>query len=291
MINLLRAEWRKLSRHTTLVLFTLGVLPLGVGLLLGFQVVILLFNASSRASVAPHNWIDEASTVWGVLNSEFSVFGRVLPIAFMAVAFATEYQSGTWKTALPGNRREAVLLAKFIIITAMAWGSFVVMAGVAVAGFGVISALSGNDYGPQMMGQGWAEFMATFGRESLLGLYTLMFLCWIAALAAIYARSAIVVVVAGVLFSGLENVAASLLFIVGRSFDRPEVMEWYKFTPAYNLLNLRSWLMAGLAYNLSPPLSLRTTPDALFSLVVLAAWLVGLTVLTLGLFQRQDITS
>lgn len=291
MTNLLRAEWRKLSRHITLVLFTLGVLPIGVGLLLGFQVILLVFNPSSRASVEPHNWIAEASTVWGVLNSEFSVFGRVLPIAFMGVAFATEYQSGTWKTALPGNRRAAVLFAKFFIITVMAWGSFVVMAGIAVAGFGVISALSGNAYGPQVVGQGWVEFMRTFGPESLLGLYTLMFLAWVAALVAIYARSAMVVVVAVVLFSGLENVAASLLYIAGRSLGRPEVMEGYKFTPAYNLLNLRSWLMADTAYNLSPPLSLQSTPDALFSMMVLAAWLVGLAVLTLRLFQRQDITS
>lgn len=291
MTNLLRAEWHKLSRHITLVLFTLGVLPIGVGLLLGFQVILLVFNPGLRAGVEPHNWIAEASTVWGVLNSEFSVFGRVLPIAFMGVAFAAEYQSGTWKTALPGNRRAAVLLAKVFIITVMTWGSFVVMAGIAVAGFGVISALSGNAYGPQVVGQGWVEFLMTFGRESLLGLYTLLFLGWVAALVAIYARSAMVVVVAVVIISGLENVAASLLYILSRSLNRPEVMEGYKFTPAYNLLNLRSWLTADMAYNLSPPLSLQSTPDALFSGMVLAAWLVGLAVLTLRLFQRQDITS
>ena len=39
-----RAEWRKLSQHATLVLFTLGVLPMGASLLLGMEVVRLLFN-------------------------------------------------------------------------------------------------------------------------------------------------------------------------------------------------------------------------------------------------------
>lgn len=291
MTDLLRAEWRKLAHHPRLVLFTLGVLPLGVGILAALQAAMLTVSAEARATAPAQDWITEASSMWALLNSDFSILGRLLPLAFMAVAFTTEYQSGTWKTILPGHPRAVVLLAKYLVITAMAWVAFLVLAGVAVAGAGVVAAVSGQAYGPSVAGQGWAAFGETFGRESLFGLYTLLFLSWVAALAASYAHTPLVVIVVGLIVSGLENVSLPLLLLLSRWLRQPAVIEWYQVTPAYNLLNLRSWLVADAAISLPPPFTLAAAPSAWFSVVVLAVWLAALAGLTLWVFQRQDITA
>lgn len=291
MINLLRAEWRKLSKHTVLVMFTLGILPVGAGILLAFQAGAFAMDASLRTNITPHNWIEDASGVWGALNSQISVIGRVLPLAFMAVAFAGEYQSGTWKTTLPGQLRVLVLIAKFVVITAMVWVSLIVLAGVNVGGNALIAAIGGQAYGVGVDGQGLSEFWKAFGRESGLGLMTIILLCWVAALAAIFARSTLVATIAGLFFSALESTLIVLLYIAGRFFNQPDLINLYKFTPSYNITNVQSWLANNVAANSPAPFAFTSAPDLNFSLLVLAVWLIGLTALTLYLFQRQDITA
>jgi len=108
-------------------------------------------------------------------------------------------------------------------------------------------------------------------------------------------RSILGGVVAGVIITAAEGLSILALIIVGSLFDIPKLVLLYRLTPTYNLLNVTSWLRSNepnaINFENFAGTDIYHSDTLLFSLVVLAMWMVGLISLTSGLFQRQDITS
>ena len=82
----------------------------------------------------------------------------------------------------------------------------------------------------------------------------------------------------------------------GRLIERPGLIRLFRVTPTYNLENVRSWVLEGEAVQIIPygfigPDAPAVEDPLLFSLAVLLMWLVGLVLLAVLVFWRQDITS
>ena len=74
-------------------------------------------------------------------------------------------------------------------------------------------------------------------------------------------------------------------------FNRPEIANLYGYTPTYSIENIRSWVLTGAAVHPTylPSFDLTLTRNA--SLLILISWIVGLMLLVIFFFQRQDLTS
>ncbi|MFO7538525.1 MAG: hypothetical protein R6X32_10760 [Chloroflexota bacterium] len=75
----------------------------------------------------------------------------------------------------------------------------------------------------------------------------------------------------------------------GRGTKSVTAVELYRLTPTFTVRNISSWLHNGLPFTL-PGIDY-TPADLTFSLLVLAGWLLGLLLIAILIFQRQDITS
>jgi hypothetical protein len=108
-------------------------------------------------------------------------------------------------------------------------------------------------------------------------------------------RSILGGVLVGFALTFAENLSVLGLLLIGYFLNIPRIVHLYQFTPAYNLLNVASWINDKVALNMDVTVEGKATyvfSDSLtFSVVVLAVWVFGLIALTASLFRRQDITS
>ncbi|MDL1886034.1 transketolase family protein [Anaerolineae bacterium CFX8] len=117
-----------------------------------------------------------------------------------------------------------------------------------------------------------------------------------AALAGMLTRSILGGVIVGFAVTFAENLSIVVLLLIGWLLDIPKAVLAYRFTPGYNLLNVASWI-SEKAPSVVRPYESGTHAEIVlsdsleFSVLVLAAWVVGLILLTGLLFRRQDITS
>lgn len=293
MYNLMRSEWTKLVRNYKLTSFLVWIYPVGVGAFFGFMLVLSLVLGDLAEGLAPGpgDWRQDFQTAWGVITAfPLNVFGRMLPLAFMAVVFAGEYEWGTLKNVVPRIRRPQLVVAKLVTLTAMIMLSLTLTTLLVGIGSGLTHVLSGQTWGPALSGSVLADFSANYGREAGLALVSVLILGAVAAIAAILSRSILGALLIGFGFSMLDLIAIGILMAVSFVLKRPELMNLMRFTPNYNLENVRSWLVNGAAaQGFGPQISVE--PSLSFSLVWLGLWLLGLIGLALWLFQRQDITS
>ena len=118
----------------------------------------------------------------------------------------------------------------------------------------------------------------------------ILILAGFAAVAALSTRSILGALLIAFGFSVFEAVSLVMLLILGRVLDESALVNLYRFTPAYNIDNVRSWLVSNTALtDIQPGFS--AEPTLAFSLIVLGTWLIGLVGLALLVFERQDITS
>ncbi|MBN1967387.1 MAG: hypothetical protein JW910_22225, partial [Anaerolineae bacterium] len=116
-----------------------------------------------------------------------------------------------------------------------------------------------------------------------------------AALAAMLTRSILGGVLVGFIATVVEGLLAVALVLIAFFLKFPSILYTYRFTPLYNLLNVAEWLnndralAMELQYNDVDRITL--SDSLLFSLTVLAVWVIGLIALNVYLFRRQDITS
>lgn len=120
MHSTLTAEWRKLLGHTKAVSFLVWIYPIGA-LVLVVLIDILpgLFIEQVRelTAASPPLWTDDLLSVWNALNGfPGGTFLRMPYLAFIAIAFAGEYQWGTWKNIVPRQSRTALILSKFMVL-------------------------------------------------------------------------------------------------------------------------------------------------------------------------------
>jgi hypothetical protein len=302
MRNLLLAELKKVVLNYKLTSFLVWVFPVGVAafytianlaaLLPDKQFAINLLSATSGISSAETSrWTTDAVSIWGVISSfPVNILGRMLPLAFMAVVFASEYQWGTWKNLVPRRGRTALMVSKFVILTALLVTSFLLASACTVLGQAIGRRLTGMAYEPALGADVLRSFAETFFQTIFLGVISLLILAGVAALAAILTRSVLAGMLVGFGFSMVDSVSMMILMVLGYLFGKPELVDLFRFTSSYNLQNAMSWFQTDAAY---VPVGTGFTgePSLAFSLILLFLWTVGLIVLAIWAFRRQDINA
>lgn len=297
MIGLLRAELLKSIRHYRLISFLVWVYPVGLAAfyLIGLPMALLSPAAAQGLRAGcPGDWTADGSAVWSILYSfPGSVFGKLLPLSFMAVMFAGEYEWGTWKNLIPRNRRHRLLLAKMLALCLVVGAAFVVLSAVPLAGQTIGCQLLGSEAGRPLDVSTLRDFLRNYGQQTLLGGITLVIMSALAALGALLTRSILGALLVALGASLLDPLSIGALSVVRTLLNLPRITDLYLWTTSYNLDNLRSWFLEGkMLTGLTPDSLLFTrghTPGG--SLTILAVWILGLAGLAIAVFRRQDITT
>ena len=293
--NLIAAEWRKLVGHTKAISFLVWIYPVGalVIVVLFFILPGLLFDSvRDLAETGSRAWTDDLLLMWDMMNTfPGGTFVRIPFIAFIAVAFAGEYQWGTWKNILPGQSRVAIVVTKFLVLTALILFALMLTSLIIAIGGWLTAVLFGVSYGPSFAEVDVAAYfkgyvtqvLATFAGTLIGAAYT--------ALIAMYSRSILASVLLSVGVGILEIFFALMVAIVSQLMNRPNFTNIIVATPTYNLENIRSWVIEGIGSSASGLPGLTMIPSFGASVVIVLLWLVGLVGLTAVIFQRQDITN
>jgi ABC-type transport system involved in multi-copper enzyme maturation permease subunit len=295
MVNLLYAELKKTLLNYRFTVFLVWVLPVGIA---AFHLLACLAAlpankdfAIDLLSAGTNHWTTDALAVWGLISSfPANLFGRMLPIAFIAVMFAGEYEWGMWKNLVPRRRRAALMLSKFAVLTAILAASYLLTSIAAVAGQAAARKLIFLSYGPEPTGAAVSAFATEYLQTAFLGVCSLLILAGAAALAAILTRSVLAGMLLGFGFSTLDTVSLFILSLLANLFQKPELMGLFYVTSSYNLENAMSWFHTGAGFILPVP-GLAGAPTLAFSLTALFLWAGGLTALAVWAFRRQDINS
>jgi ABC-type transport system involved in multi-copper enzyme maturation permease subunit len=296
MLDLFRAEWLKIAGNRWVAGCLIWIFPIAA---VGFVIIaalVLSLSSSAREGTRGGEailWTDQAISVWLVPNNPV---GRLILLGFTGVVFAGEYQWQTWKNVVPRNRRVALIAIKFVALGAFVVVAFALMSIIWTLGWGLLTQIAGVSYGPKITGSVFSNFAQDYAVQASLAFTSTIIAAGYAALAAMITRS----ILGGVLVSfGLTFVeGASIigLALAGWLLKVPRIVHIYQYLPFYNLINVASWINDDVPATMRPyengDYGYIVFSDSLtFSLVVLAAWVVGLIALTAYLFQRQDITS
>lgn len=295
MLNLYRAELLKIIGNRWVTGLTLWIFPvgaLGVVLLLAFLAGVM-DDFAVQFFLEPPRWTKTMIDVW---RFPTNILGQMFLIGLTAVAFAGEYQWGTWKNIVPRHRRAALILVKFLALGTLVLVTFVLMSLILGLGYGLIAKISGVSYGPAVTKTVLADFAQDYGFQAFVTFLTVLITAVYAAFAAMLTRSILGGVLVGLGIVVVEPILSFLLAPLAFNFNWPFLLTLIRFTPTYNIGNVISWVSqdapnATIAFyyeaqGLAPP------ADSLgFSLLVLTVWVVVGIGLILWLFQRQDIHS
>jgi hypothetical protein len=293
MVNLLQAEWKKSLGNYRLTFFLVWVYPVGIAAFYGFLIIGSLLSETLRAGIplGPGSWVQDMVSGWAFINPfPGNVFGRLFPLAYMALVFAGEYEWGTWKNIIPRNRRHVLLISKLVVTTLLLMLSLVLMNVLIPIGQGGLHAIIGEPYGPDFNMEALRAFGSNYLREALLGLATLLILATFAALAAVITRSTLGTLLLGFGFSMLDLLMAGFLLLIANIIRQPGFVNLYQYSITFNLDNIRTWLLLHEPLRQPVP-GFTAEPALLSSILVLGVWLVVLLSGTLITFRRQDITS
>lgn len=78
--------------------------------------------------------------------------------------------------------------------------------------------------------------------------------------------------------------------MLGNLFSRPDLVNLFRFTPTYNLENIRSWLLNGNALTQVPP-DFTANLSLTNSIFILTLWIISFLAFAAWLFERQDINT
>ena len=296
MRDLFRAEWLKIAGNRWVAGCMVWIFPLGALAFLLIAGVILLLSSPARQGFRQDEaalWTEQAIGVWSFPNNPV---GRLILLGFTAVVFAGEYQWGTWKNIVPRNRRFSLVLVKFVALGVFVVLAFALMSVLWAAGWGVLTRIAGASYGPRVTAEVIRDFAGDYALAASLAFTSTIIAAGYAALAGMLTRSILGGVIVGFAVTFAENLSIVVLLLIGWLLDIPKAVLVYRFTPGYNLLNVASWI-SEKAPSVVRPYESGTHAEIVlsdsleFSVLVLAAWVVGLILLTGLLFRRQDITS
>ncbi len=294
MLSLFRAEWDKIAGNRITVAAFVGIFPISAFMLLVFAGIAVLVSATFRQNIvnAPPNWMEQLLFPWVIINTEI---GRAIMAAFAADVFGGEYQRQMWKNLLQRRGRSAIILNKFLTMAVFVLAAFLLMCVIIGIGVGLLTALAGAAYPPALsdLAPGELErFLRQFGAQASIAFAAALVAAAYAALGGIFTRSILGAVAVGVLLTLAEQGVALVLFILNQIAENPDLLRLYFFTPGYNLANLSTWSQFGSGY--LPPYMTQygfTPLPVEASTLLVIAWLVGLMMLCVWLFRRQDITS
>jgi len=293
-LDLFRAEWTKITGHRWVVGCLIWIFPIAAFLLLVLMAVILALVDSARTEFASQSylWTEQMIGVWSVPRD---IFGRLLLVGFTAVMFAGEYQWGTWKNTVPRHNRVALITVKFATLGVLVLVTFVIMSIILGLGVGVLTMISGADYGPRITTDVLADFAGDYLLQMALAFTATLILAGYAALAAMLTRSILGGILIGLGLSFLEGLIPVGLFLIALFLDFPTVLHLSRIFPAYNLANISEWIINGKALETTIPFrdgeQIIYSDSLGFSLAMTTLWVVLLVGLTIYFFRRQDITS
>lgn len=292
MTDLLYAEWIKTAGNRRLVAFLVWIYPIGMAAFMAVMVIAQMVSSGPSREVillSAGRWTDDMLWTWDLITGfPMNVFGRMLLLAFMAAAFAGEYQWNTWKNIVPRSRRSLLILSKLVTVVSIAVIALVLTSAVVGLGQALAHRAGDVDYGPRLSWRAIAPFATAYAREAFLATLSLTVLAAFSSVATLITRSLLGGLLCGFGFSILEP--QELWYVLGTLFDQPGIVNLYRFMPTYNLNNLRSWWVNQSSWVPSTP-GFTARPTLLFSSVVLGLWFVGLVGLALFVFEKQDIAS
>jgi hypothetical protein len=294
MLDLLRAEWKKVNRNFRITAFLVWIVPVGMVAFFTVMIILGFFSEGQKQislSTSTGQWTTDMLSIWDFVGTfPSNILYELLPLAFVAVVFAGEYQWGTWRNLLPRTRRTYLILVKLVIVVTLVMISLVLTSVFNLIGYGLIHQSVGVSYGPELNNDVLQGFLSDGLVMVFVTLIIVTFLAGFGMLAAIATRSilgGLMVSFVIVLFEGLSR---GLLQLLSIWFKAPGLVRVGLYLPSYNLENLRSWLLLGKA-QIMELAGLSMQVGLGFSFAVLAVWLVGLVGLTLFVFERQDITA
>jgi ABC-type transport system involved in multi-copper enzyme maturation permease subunit len=293
MANLLSAEWKKVIRNYRLTGFLVWVFPVGIGAFYVLMLVSVLIDrriAEGMLTTGFNNWTENALGIWTWINNyPLNILGRMLPLAFMSTVFASEYQWGMWKNLVPRARRPALIFSKFVVLVTVLMISLITTSIVSAVGLWLGHLAVGAAYGPRVTSAVLGDFLPTYLQQVGISLVSLVILAGGAAIAAILTRSILGGLLIGLGFSVIDPLTLVGLSLMAKILDNPGLINAYRVMPSYNQLNAQAWMQLHMAYLPGPGFT--HPPSLAFSLVVLLVWAVGLVLLAIYAFSRQDISS
>ena len=295
MRSAIAAEWRKLLGHTRAVSFLVWIYPVGaLVIVVLFQILPSLFIDTVRdlTAASPPVWTKDLLAVWNTMNGfPGGTFLRMPFLGFIAIAFAGEYQWGTWKNILPHQSRTALILSKFLILGLLILLSLL-LTSLIITGSGWLTAvLLGLPYGPALSELDLAAFLQEAVMQVFVTFAGTLIVAAYAALIAMYSRSIMASLLLSVGISIVEFAASLILLIISQALQRPDIVNMLVATPTYNLENMRSWVVDGAGSTLGGFPGFTAVPSLTISVLIIVLWLVGLLGLTAVVFRRQDITT
>ncbi len=294
MIELIHAEWTKITGNRWVTGCMIWIFPIATGAFMLLAALVLSLSTSARTGFAgePHRWTNDMISVWDVPTN---LFGRMLLVGFTAVVFAGEYQWGTWKNIIPRSKRIPLILTKFFTLGLLIVVAFLLMSVIMAVGTGLLTMIAGVSYGPRLTGDVLADFLGDYAFKAGLAFISTVIAASYAALAAMLTRSILAGIIVGFMVAFAETIILVIFILLAYFLDIPKLIEFYRITPQYNLENITNWINKGQALNSTIEYADNhavVLSDSLsFSVAVVAVWLVGLVSLTAYLFRKQDITS
>ncbi|MCP4357870.1 MAG: ABC transporter permease [Chloroflexi bacterium] len=293
MGNVLRAEWQKMTGNRWTIGLLIWVFPIGAFSLIASLSLMALLSTTARDNLYLQLWTEAFMMPWSFINN---MFGQMFLLGFTAVTFAGEYQWGTWKNILPRQRRSQLIIAKFINIGVLILITFTLTSLIFGFGYGILSYIAGEPYGPEVTSQIVREFLGDYALEATLAFVSITITSVYAALAAILMRSILGGVMVGIGISLVDPLLFTMSLWLSRVLGSAFFLHLARISPFYNIENIKSWVRNDQAVNWmetsfemfhekAPVDSMGFSMLALASLVLLGIGLV------LFLFQRQDITT
>ncbi|MDH5507861.1 MAG: ABC transporter permease [Anaerolineae bacterium] len=293
MDNLFKAEWLKTIKNYMFTSFLVWIFPVGMAGFFATMIALALISDKVEAGILATSsglWTIDTQGVWSMITTfPANVFGRIPLLAFMAASFASEYEWRTWKNIVPRNRRFPLLLTKIIVLISIVMISLTMTSFISGIGYALGYKIGGAAYGPPITLSAILEFIPQYAKILLIGLISLMVLATMAALTGILTRSILGGMLAAFLISTTEPMALPLLSFFSGVFDRPRLVNLYKYTPTYNIENIRSWFDHAQPLEIASQ-ALITEPSLAVSILICVIWIVGFLALSSWIFYRQDLT-
>lgn len=281
MRDLVRAEVVKALKNRWATLFTVFMFPLATALFFVFVLGSEVGGIGITTDVVQWQLI-----IHQTFNFPNSVFGQLFLVAFAAFVFAGEAVWDTWKHIIPRNQRTRLVLAKYLAITVIVFLSLNLMGLVAFGGAVLLGLITGAQMQPAFGSPAAWHFVGDYLLNMLTVFATSLLAAGYAALAALFTRSILGGAVLGMMFAFTDFVLATVVGRANALLPGVDFAPMISALPAYNILNIQTWLQVGRGWQLTAALP---PPTPLASLVIAAAWAAGIIVVSVLVFRRRDI--
>jgi len=280
MRNVLSAEWTKLLPHKGTWMLV-WIYPLFLLAILLIGLFVRLATGGPSAPMRAAGWINQTAAIW---NTPQMGFGCYLIAGYFAIVFAGEYGWNTWKLVIPHAARWKLIAAKYAVTLGLLYCAWLIAAAIAVAMELVTVPVLGValpadlTVGALVHGH-WSALV--------LGIAPLLITAAYASVAAVLTRSTLAALIISIVLITIDEVFDKLIQIFAL-WGMGWMTLLYRILPGYHLDNLKSWLQDGAGYVIRLPAE-TVAYSQTASMLVLAAWILGLGALVFAVFRRQDI--